>query len=261
MKVAFVGMTLEGTPEIVSPDGIASVDFNDEADSVNALVPLLKQRGVEAIVVLLHEGGAVQGGTGGSIDLIDSCNGPAAPNARTARPAPIVDVVNRMDDEIDIVVTGHTNWAVNCLIDGKVVTGAASQGRLITDIDAKIDRNTKDFVPGSITVDNKIVDPRRRQGAGHHRASSPSTTSFAGADRRGRRRRDDGAPLTRRRTSTPTTSDSQLGRLIADAQLAAPVGRRGADRVHEPRWHPRRPRCRARSPTARRSASSRSATS
>ena len=61
-----------------------------------------------------------------------------------------------MDDEIDIVVTGHTNWAVNCLIDGKVVTGAASQGRLITDIDAKIDRNTKDFT-GPITVNNHIV--------------------------------------------------------------------------------------------------------
>ena len=62
-----------------------------------------------------------------------------------------------MDDEIDIVVTGHTNWAVNCLIDGKVVTGAAAQGRLITDIDAQLDRNTKDFVPGSITVNNHIV--------------------------------------------------------------------------------------------------------
>ena len=52
-----------------------------------------------------------------------------------------------MDDEIDIVITGHTNWAVNCLIDGKVVTGAGSQGRLITDIDAQLDRSTRDFVP------------------------------------------------------------------------------------------------------------------
>ena len=43
VKVAFVGMTLEGTPLIVSPDGIASVDFLDEAESVNALVPHLKR--------------------------------------------------------------------------------------------------------------------------------------------------------------------------------------------------------------------------
>ncbi len=56
-------------------------------------------------------------------------------------------VVEAMDDEIDIVVTGHTNWAVDCLIDGKFVTGAASQGRVITDIDATLDRATGDFVP------------------------------------------------------------------------------------------------------------------
>ena len=84
----------------------------------------------------------------------------------TPRPTgAIVDVVNRMDDEIDIVVTGHTNWAVNCLIDGKVVTGAASQGRLITDIDAKLDRNTKDFVPGrspSTTTSSPATSRRHR---------------------------------------------------------------------------------------------------
>ncbi len=60
-----------------------------------------------------------------------------------------------MEDAIDVVVTGHTNWAVNCEIDGKIVTRAASNGRLITDIDLSISRATKDVV--SATVDNKIV--------------------------------------------------------------------------------------------------------
>ena len=54
-----------------------------------------------------------------------------------------------MDDAIDIVITGHTNWAVNCVIDGKVVTGAGSQGRIITDIDAQLDRRTGDFTSRS----------------------------------------------------------------------------------------------------------------
>src|SRR5687767_15630765 len=57
VKVAVVGMTLEGTPDIVTPAGISTVNFFDEADSVNALVPVLKEQGVETIVVLLHEGG------------------------------------------------------------------------------------------------------------------------------------------------------------------------------------------------------------
>ena len=32
-------MTLEGTPQIVTPAGISHVNFFDEADTVNALVP------------------------------------------------------------------------------------------------------------------------------------------------------------------------------------------------------------------------------
>ena len=57
-RVAFIGMTLEGTLTIVSAAGIAGYSFRDEADTVNALVPELRRRGVESIVVLVHEGGA-----------------------------------------------------------------------------------------------------------------------------------------------------------------------------------------------------------
>jgi 5'-nucleotidase len=48
---------LKGTANIVSPPGVAGLEFSDEAETVNALVPELKARGVEAIVVLIHEGG------------------------------------------------------------------------------------------------------------------------------------------------------------------------------------------------------------
>ena len=57
VKVAIVGMTLEGTPTIVTPTAVGNVNFFDEADTVNALVPRLKRQGVETIIVLLHEGG------------------------------------------------------------------------------------------------------------------------------------------------------------------------------------------------------------
>ena len=222
VKIAFVGMTLEGTPEIVSPSGIVSVDFNDEADSVNALVPLLKRRGVEAIVVLLHEGGSVQGGTGGNLSLINSCNHPNPPNTPNSPTGAIVDVVNRMDDEIDVVVTGHTNWAVHCNIDGKVVTGAASQARLITDIDAQLDRNTRDFVPGSITVNNRIVE-----NSGPTAVKDPAISAliaeynvFAGPVGAV----VVGSTVTALTRNVPIagTSDTQLGRLIADAQVSNP---------------------------------------
>ena len=207
-KVAFVGMTLEGTPLIVSPDGISHVNFLDEAESVNALVPHLKRRGVEAIVVLLHEGGSVSasGNGAGNVGAINSCTGATGP---------IPEIVPMMDDEIDIVITGHTNWAVNCNIDGKVVTGAASQGRLITDIDAKVDPTTGDFVPGSISANNKIVTQTVERAsdltaliAEYNVFAAPIAAVVVGHTTAAM----DRGQLTAGREST-------LGRLIADAQL------------------------------------------
>jgi 5'-nucleotidase len=210
VKVAFVGMTLEGTPSIVSPDGITEVSFLDEAESVNALVPHLRRRGVEAIVVLLHEGGSVPisgNGAGADPALINSCTNPTGA---------IPTIVPAMDDAIDIVITGHTNWAVNCLIDGKVVTGAASQGRLITDIDAQIDRATGDFLR-PISVNNHIVT-REVAKASDVTELIDRYNVFAGPVGAVRV----GATTTAMDRSVVTSGgESTLGRLIADAQLAS----------------------------------------
>src|SRR5690349_11549452 len=64
IPVAFIGLTLKGTPEIISPASAAGLEFRDEAETVNALVPELKAKGVESIVVLIHEGSAQEGGYG-----------------------------------------------------------------------------------------------------------------------------------------------------------------------------------------------------
>lgn len=138
-KVAFIGMTLEGTPNIVTPSGIAGYSFNDEADTVNALIKELKKKGVEAIVVLLHEGGFPTG-------IYNECPGISGP---------IVDIVNRTDDEVDLFITGHTHQAYNCVIDGRPVTSAYSFGRVITDIDLELERGTGEVY--TVAVNNVIV--------------------------------------------------------------------------------------------------------
>jgi 5'-nucleotidase len=92
-KVAFIGMTLEGTPTIVSPSGVAGLEFKDEADTVNALIPQLQAQGIRGIVVLIHEGGFAAGG-------INGCAGVSGP---------IVEIVNRLDAEVDLVISGHTH--------------------------------------------------------------------------------------------------------------------------------------------------------
>ena len=133
-KIAFIGETLEGTPLVVTPSGVAGLDFLDEADTVNALVPLLKQRGVETMVLLLHQGGfqnpppATQGG----FTNVDACQNFSGPD--------LLDVVNRLDPEIDVVISAHTHAPYICTINNRLVTSAASFGRVITDIDLTIDR-------------------------------------------------------------------------------------------------------------------------
>ena len=58
IKVAFLGLTLEGTPLIVTPLGVAGLEFRDEVETINALVAKLRrEQGVRSFVVLIHEGG------------------------------------------------------------------------------------------------------------------------------------------------------------------------------------------------------------
>ena len=44
VKVGFIGMTLEATDSLVSPGGVASVDFLDEVETANSYVPELRSR-------------------------------------------------------------------------------------------------------------------------------------------------------------------------------------------------------------------------
>jgi 5'-nucleotidase len=108
VRIGFIGMTLEGTPDIVTQAGISGLGFGDEAETANRYAAELQAQGVQAIVVLLHEGGAQNGG-----DDVNGCANLAGP---------IVDIVPRFSKAIDVVVSGHTHQAYNCVLDGRVVT-------------------------------------------------------------------------------------------------------------------------------------------
>lgn len=173
VRVAFIGMTLKGTPNIVTPSGVAGLQFRDEADTVNALVPRLRARGVEAIVVLVHQGGFQSAG----LSDINGCDGNLAGSD-------IASVVSRLDNAVDLVVSGHTHAAYNCSantvdvradastggttvtprvaglpnIIGRLVpvTSASAFGRVLTDIDVTLDPRTRDIT--AVAPTNRLVD-------------------------------------------------------------------------------------------------------
>jgi 5'-nucleotidase len=148
-KIGFIGLTLEGTPQIVSANGIQTVNFLDEAETINKATRELKAKGVHTIVVLIHEGGAQSVGL--NTTSINTCVGMAGA---------IVPIVAQLDDEVDMVVSGHTHQAYNCMLPNAAarsipVTSASSFGRLVTDIDMTINRASDQ--PTQISVNNVVV--------------------------------------------------------------------------------------------------------
>jgi 5'-nucleotidase len=207
VKVGFIGMTLEGTPDIVSQAGIQGLEFLDEAETANRWTKVLrKQHGVKAVVVLLHEGGAQTLPFG-----YDGCNGITGP---------IVDIVSRTIDQVDLFVTGHTHQPYNCVIDERPVTSSASFGRLVTDIDLTLDQESRDI--STVLVNNKIVTQTVT------RAMDLSTLVA--------HYRNLAAPLADRVIGwsngqllrAQVVDESPLGNVIADAQLAATDDTAGA---------------------------------
>ena len=151
VKIAFIGMTLEATDTLVSASGIEGWEFRDEAATANSLVPILKkQHGVDAIVVLLHEGGSQTPPPGD----IDSCVGISGP---------IVAINDALDPAIDVVITGHTHLPYNCVLTDpagqpRIVTSAYSFGRVVTEVDLVLDKRTNDVRRELSTSRNHLVD-------------------------------------------------------------------------------------------------------
>jgi 5'-nucleotidase len=141
VKVAFIGMTLAGTPSIVRPGGAVGLTFKDELETVRKLVPELKQQGVEAMVVVLHEGGVQTGNMNECVNFEGK----------------IRDITEKLPKEIDIVISAHSHRFYICNVDGRLVTSAGSAGIAVTEIDLKLDRATRDIV--STSARNLLVDP------------------------------------------------------------------------------------------------------
>jgi 5'-nucleotidase len=210
MSVAFIGAVLKETPTIVTPTGVAGLRFLDEADSINRYIPELRTQKVRAIVVLIHQGGSQRTYQG-----FTQNNGVVS--------GEIVKIVSRLDDEVDVVMSGHAHSFTNAILKnngGKdiLVTQAFSAGTAYADIDVEIDPATKDIVKKSaqivttygdagpgLTPDTQVAELVAQA----EQTVAPLVNRVVGTAQ---------ANITRTQTSA---GESALGNLIADSQRAA----------------------------------------
>ena len=228
VTIGLIGMTLQGTDILVSPEAVKDVTFANEAETANALVPKLKARGADAIVLLLHQGGR----TSGTPD----------PNGCENLSDAIRPILDRLDPRIDIVVSGHTHWAYVCDYAQYnpdkpfLLTSAGLWGEMVTDITLEIDPNADRVV--SKRARNIVVQSQPyqgKQGLVDVSEAYPRFTPRADIAGYVERYVNAAKAYSQRRIGTLGgaaektqgelgSSGGPLGNLIADGQLAATKG-------------------------------------
>jgi len=219
VKVGFIGLTLRGTPSIVNPTGIRTVDFLDEADTANYwAAKLRREQGIQSFVLLVHQGGFQQTSVGTLPD----------PNSCQDFAGDIVPIVKELQPEFRVVVSGHTHRYYTCALPNargtSVVTSAGSNGTLVTDIGVRVSTTSKRIVAvdaqnrlvqnsklvnGTYVLDPAKADLRTKQIADkYRRAVAPIANRVVGR-------------ISADISNTPNAAgESLLGDVIADAQLA-----------------------------------------
>ncbi|MEO3799434.1 bifunctional metallophosphatase/5'-nucleotidase [Nonomuraea sp. B1E8] len=207
VPIGFIGLVTQTTPGIVSSEGIKNLTFTDEVKAANVASKLLKLVGVKAQVVLVHEG--------------DQVNQGQSPDACSAVPGAGNRIATQVDPEIDVVLSGHSHQAYVCTVKDpagkdRLFSQGGSFGRVITQVDLKVNARTRDIDRASIVADNHVVTRTV--------TADPEISAFVETWR------DRVAPVANKAVGTITTDitntagpsgESPLGNLIADAQLAA----------------------------------------
>ncbi|GAA3393011.1 bifunctional metallophosphatase/5'-nucleotidase [Streptomyces roseoviridis] len=154
VRIGFIGVTLEGTPNIVTAEGVKGLKFGDEVETINKYTKILERKGVKSIVALVHEGGAPA-----SPAYNYDCDSPGPGDGISG---PIVDIAKNVSPQVDAMITGHTHQAYVCTVpdpSGKprLVTSASAFGKLYTDTTLTYDRRTKDIVRTAVGSANHVV--------------------------------------------------------------------------------------------------------
>ncbi len=192
VRVGFVGAVTESTPAVTRPSNVSHLDFRSIRAALDKYIPVVREQGVDFVVVVLHEGAfCTEDGL---------CAGP------------VIEALSGMTATFDYAVTGHTHSRVETAVLGAPVvqsfsnSTAYSIGRLDRDTDGSVEARllgihqawAEDVVPNS-EVTAVVADFVEEANALGARLVTTIPEDLA-APRRG---------------------DFPLGRLIADGQRVA----------------------------------------
>ena len=210
VRVGFIGLVLRGVSGYVTPAGVAGLAFLDEAETANHYVEVLRRQGVRAVVVVVHQGGE------------------EAPYAGPTREGgevtgDIVDLVSRLDPEVDVVVAAHTHAFLNAwlpAVGGKrvLVVEAFSAGTAFGQIDLTVDPASGDVASASAAVQAAWAD----EGPGLTPDPAAAALQAAAEGRVAQLvERVVGVAAAPLSNAENAAGESRLGDLIADAHRAA----------------------------------------
>ncbi|WP_322402690.1 bifunctional metallophosphatase/5'-nucleotidase [Massilia luteola] len=201
VKVGLIGAVLHDLASVTVASSIKGLAVNDEAASINAVLPAMRAQGAQVFVVLIHEGGfADQPYDKADCDTLHG---------------PIVAITRKLDPAIRLVISGHSHTGYLCKVDGKVVTQADAYGHLLSRIRLRLDPATK--AVEDIQVRNVVMAPDAF-------TPDPGLAAYL-ADVRAQSRAVLAKPVARiaasiARREAPS-GESALGDVIADAAVAA----------------------------------------
>ena len=205
VRVGFIGADLTDTPGITLAKNVEGLRFADEAISINEEVRKLKAQGIRSIVVMVHLGGVFEG----KVD----------PATCAGIKGPILKLGNALDPEVDVILSAHSHRAYVCNLGAKLLTQGASFGHVLTQVQLNIDRASGEIISKAanhVLIDSATIAPDPKLQALVAAAQSATDTVAQQLIAR--------LPSEAIARSEDSVGESDLARLVSDAQLAAASG-------------------------------------
>lgn len=125
VKLGFIGVITQETPDMIVTKGNENLRITDEAEAINKYTAELKAQGIQAIVVLAHNPAAQNGYT----DAFDASV-----------------IAENVDDEVDVIFSAHNHAFNDKIVDNKIIVQAYSYGSAFSDVDLELNPVTGEII-------------------------------------------------------------------------------------------------------------------